>query len=64
MFMSDLPMHFDGLKAEILTHLDAAQEEFESIYPKFYDSLREELDLDGEVDFLRSNLYLDTYYSA
>lgn len=36
MFLEDLPIHYDGLQKDILTQLDKAEEEFESIYPTFY----------------------------
>lgn len=63
MFLEDLPIHYDGLQKDILTSLDKAEEEFESIYPTFYQNLKDELDLSGDVDFVSSMLYLDTYYS-
>lgn len=63
MFLEDLPIHYDGLQKEILTSLDKAEEEFESLYPTFYQNLKDELDLTGDVDFVSSMLYLDTYYS-
>jgi len=33
------------------------------LYPTFYQNLKDELDLTGEVDFVSAMLYLDTYYS-
>ena len=63
MFMEDLPLHFDPLQTEILANLDKAQDEFESIYPTFYQNLKDELDLEGDIDFVSAMLYLDTYYS-
>ena len=61
--MEDLPLHYDSLSTEILAKLDSAEEEFESLYPTFYQNLKDELDLSGDVDFVSSMLYLDTYYS-
>lgn len=46
-----------------MSSLDKAEEEFESLYPTFYQNLKDELDLTGDVDFVTSMLYLDTYYS-
>lgn len=47
-----------------MANLDEAQEEFETLYPQFYENLRDELDLTGHIDFVTAMLYLDTYYSA
>ena len=64
MFLEDLPVHFEGLQADIITQLDMAAEEFEQDYPTFYGDLRDELSLNGEIDFISAILYLDTYYSS
>jgi len=41
-----------------------AGQEFERKYPSFYEDLKFELDLKGDVNFVSAMIYLDTYLSS